>query len=379
MEYLHLRAGSVAAGACFELMLASNAIPALRELRIADTVLAAGVTIDSVGVNAGRIRRFDLQPVPVALRPVIASRQALHDTLLEAVGLDSITFGAEAVGFHDSGESVVLELLDGRTFSGEILLGADGVGSVIRRSLCPNAALRASGLVGLRGVALGVDALLDVDLAITLIRGADSAIMRGRDGAVYWFVSARGQLDASEVLDQERLDTGCPAAGSWSRNSDSDSRRHCVHDVPLHADAAIVRKHLREVFPRLKVCSDLPLVCIHSRDKSDVESLNAQDEPIRLSPHGAYHTVREAVRQRDLEALVVQRERVQHRIPTTLVQNLGKPMRGRQAGEDEVPRERPNPRPNLSLLIGAGVELREQINASHDDHHGCEQPVPLLL
>lgn len=48
----------------FELMLASNAIAALKELGIADTVLAAGVTIDSVSVTAGhgsRIRRFDLQ------------------------------------------------------------------------------------------------------------------------------------------------------------------------------------------------------------------------------------------------------------------------------------------------------------------------------
>ena len=115
----------------FELMLASNAVAALVELGIADAVKAAGVVINTASVKAGangRARHFDLRPVPLALRGMIASRQALHGTLLAAVGLEAITFSAEAIGFQDGEDGVRLELRDRPTVSGDILIGADGVG-----------------------------------------------------------------------------------------------------------------------------------------------------------------------------------------------------------------------------------------------------------
>jgi 2-polyprenyl-6-methoxyphenol hydroxylase-like FAD-dependent oxidoreductase len=229
----------------FELLLASNAIAALKELGIAGAVLGDSVTIDSVRVNAGpsgRTRRFDLEPVPAALRPVIVSRQALHGTLLTSVGMDAITFGAEAIGFRDAGDRVVLELRDGQTFSGDILVGADGVGSVVRRRLFPHDTLRASGLVGIRGAALGMGALLDAGLAITFVRGADSGIIRGRAGLVYWFVSSRAdprtvdEADFQRLVEQYTAAFGEPLRSIVRATRDRDIRIEALGDREPTAD-----------------------------------------------------------------------------------------------------------------------------------------------
>ena len=176
----------------FDLMLASNAMAALRELGVADAVAAAAVTFDSVSVRIGgdgRPRHLDMTTVPRTLRPLIASRQALHGVLLEAVGLAPIMFDAEAVGFAVRPRSVALELRDGREFMGDILIGADGVRSAIRKQLHPTAVPRPRRLTGLRGVAYGVQNLLQADFAMTLVPGGDSGIIRGAGDSVYWFLS----------------------------------------------------------------------------------------------------------------------------------------------------------------------------------------------
>jgi 2-polyprenyl-6-methoxyphenol hydroxylase-like FAD-dependent oxidoreductase len=140
----------------FDLMLASNAIAALHELGIAERVRAAAAVVESVSVTAGpgsRPRRADLAPVPRALRPLIVGRQDLHGTLLDAVGPESITFGAQAIDFRIDGPRVALHLAGGRAVQGDVLLGADGVGSAIRTRLHPGASPRKLPLVAIRGVA----------------------------------------------------------------------------------------------------------------------------------------------------------------------------------------------------------------------------------
>ena len=180
----------------FDLMLASNAQAALRELGIAAAVAAASVTIESVRVTigrGGRPRRFDVSAVPAAARPWIASRQGLHGVLLDAIGPGAITFDAEAVAFSVHSDTVRVEVRDGRVFTGDILVGADGIRSAIRKQLHPTAVPRPHRLTGLRGVAYGVQHLLEADLAMALVPGGDSGIIRGAGDAVYWFFSSREQ------------------------------------------------------------------------------------------------------------------------------------------------------------------------------------------
>jgi len=175
----------------FALALAPNAMDALRELDLADTLTASGVTPTKFEVRHtdGRvIRRLDVQPGGAG---VIALRHALHGALLNAVGSEVILPGSEAIDVASGQEGVVLRLRDGRTETGEIVVGADGVGSVVRSWLHPGEPPpRESGFYGLRGVARGVASQLGELAAVGYLGdGVEAATARASADAVYWYLS----------------------------------------------------------------------------------------------------------------------------------------------------------------------------------------------
>ena len=175
----------------FALLLAPNAMAALDALGLGDRIRAAGVagTRFEVRHADGRvIRRFRGQP---GGRLVVALRQVLHGALLEMVGADTLVLGSEAVGAEATPRSAALKLRDGRSEEGDVVIGADGVGSVIRRQLHPeDPAPVPSGFIALRGVARGVSHHLG-DLAGVgyLGDGVEAAAARAGEDAVYWYLS----------------------------------------------------------------------------------------------------------------------------------------------------------------------------------------------
>ncbi len=62
-------------------------------------------------------------------------RGSLHEALLEQASGCKIELGAAATGFSVDGDKVTLKLADGRTATGDVLIGADGFNSVIRREI----------------------------------------------------------------------------------------------------------------------------------------------------------------------------------------------------------------------------------------------------
>ena len=170
-----------------------------RELGLAETMLAEGVATTKAEVRQtdGRlIRAFAAQ---VGGPMVIALRQALHGALMNAVGRDALVLDSEVIGVAGSDTGVSLALKDGRTAEGDVLIGADGAGSVVRRHLHPHEPpFRPSGFCALRGVAYGVGGHLG-DLAAVgyLGDGIEAATARASQDAVYWYVS----LLAADVAD----------------------------------------------------------------------------------------------------------------------------------------------------------------------------------
>jgi 2-polyprenyl-6-methoxyphenol hydroxylase-like FAD-dependent oxidoreductase len=143
----------------FALLLAPNAMLALRAFGL-DAAVASGGTIAGAGeirrANGDVLRRLDAAKISAALGAptVCVLRPVLHGLLLETVGDDALALGSEVVGCRDLDDRVAVTLADGRTAEGDVLVGADGVGSTIRRLLHPaERPPRASGLFALRGVA----------------------------------------------------------------------------------------------------------------------------------------------------------------------------------------------------------------------------------
>jgi 2-polyprenyl-6-methoxyphenol hydroxylase-like FAD-dependent oxidoreductase len=180
----------------FALLLAPNAVVSLQRLGLAERVITEGseMTAGEIHGSAGRLlRRFDMarirhllpQPALVVLRP------ALHGVLLDAFGRQNVSLDSEARGLSVDGPKPCVILANGQTVEGDILIGADGVGSVIRRALNPDEPPpRHSGLWAVRGVAHDVEVHIEgLAGAQYFGRGTEAGLARAGRNAVYWYIS----------------------------------------------------------------------------------------------------------------------------------------------------------------------------------------------
>ncbi len=186
----------------FGLGLAPNAIEALRELGIADVVVARGFAPTS-----GEVRRMDGAVLKRAELPsadlVMTLRPALHGALLDAVGTAEVSLSSEATVFTVHGNRVTLYLANGDAVEGDLLIGADGVGSSVRRALHPSEPPPpSSGIVAVRGAVHGVlHQLGDLSGIYYLGRGVESAIVRASDTGIYWYLSLASELVPPDMRD----------------------------------------------------------------------------------------------------------------------------------------------------------------------------------
>jgi 2-polyprenyl-6-methoxyphenol hydroxylase-like FAD-dependent oxidoreductase len=187
----------------FALALAPNALAALRELGVADPVIRDGFLTRSLEIRRGDgtpLKRIDFAVDQGALHSLVALRTVVHGSLLDAVGADVLVLDSPASGYDVTRDGVSLRLADGRRIDGSVLVGADGVGSTVRRHLhATEPAPRPSGFYAIRGVTHGaVDRLGDVSAAVYLDEGIEAGLARADASAVYWYMSL---LDADVERD----------------------------------------------------------------------------------------------------------------------------------------------------------------------------------
>jgi 2-polyprenyl-6-methoxyphenol hydroxylase-like FAD-dependent oxidoreductase len=179
----------------FGLLVAPNAMAALGDLGVADIVRQRGYA-----PTRGEARRTDGTvlkrvefPPPELLggHTVVALRPALHGALLEAVGLDSIALGAEVTAFTVAHGRVRLQIAGREAAEGDLLIGADGANSVIRRALHPSEPRpRYSGIVAVRGGVHGVVHHLGNCSGIYYFGcGIEAFLVRASDTGIYWALS----------------------------------------------------------------------------------------------------------------------------------------------------------------------------------------------
>jgi 2-polyprenyl-6-methoxyphenol hydroxylase-like FAD-dependent oxidoreductase len=196
----------------FALLLAPNAMAALRALGLADEVRAAGAVLHHGEMRrpGGQVlRRLDTTTVSAALGEDSVSilRPALHGVLLRALGGQSLTLGTPVVGFRPDGADVVVRCEGGSELRARLLIGADGVGSAVRKVLHPEeAAPRRSGLLAVRGVARSaVSQLGGASAAQYFGRGIEAGLSQSSATDVYWFMSMRSPPHAASLAARELL------------------------------------------------------------------------------------------------------------------------------------------------------------------------------
>jgi len=173
-----------------------NGVRALRELGFAEFT-------DSALSTGGALRRSDgkvlaeFDPKVLEERfgaPLIGiHRGDLHEALVGALGANRICLHSRLAGYED-GE---LRFADGSTRSADLIVGADGINSVMRAALVGDGEPRDSGLVAYRGVSR---AAIDEVSGEWWAPDADSGLLHLGDGRVYWYLAYRGDPDHDALL-----------------------------------------------------------------------------------------------------------------------------------------------------------------------------------
>jgi 2-polyprenyl-6-methoxyphenol hydroxylase-like FAD-dependent oxidoreductase len=218
-----------------------NAMKALARLGLAEAIWALGRPF-----GVGRILSWRGESlVDGAPRAVLEKRFGWPGTvihrrkLLDALGSflqpGELHLGARCVGFRQDARGVRVLLPDGRSDDGDLLVGADGLFSVVRSQLLGQRRPRHAGYAAYRGI---LPFELEQDIAYeTWGCGARFGFVPGTDGQTYWWAAVNapeGKADGPEGRKREvqRIYRGwcAPIEAVIEGTAESAILRHDIYD-----------------------------------------------------------------------------------------------------------------------------------------------------
>lgn len=132
-DWSHIQVG-------FGIELQSNAMRALRELGLDQDIVAAGTVMKRVVIRSprgeflGEFPHGEAQQI-YGFPDIRISRPDLHRVLQSTVPDDSVRLGAKVTGFTQDDSGVTLAFEGGQEERGDVLIGAEGVNSVVRTQI----------------------------------------------------------------------------------------------------------------------------------------------------------------------------------------------------------------------------------------------------
>lgn len=173
----------------------SNAVHALRELGVEASVMASASVIERNLVQtpaASRIVQNELGVISrTAGAPCICIHRAvLQKILLDAVPSASVRTGARCSGFD--GSTAILE--SGERIKADVLVGADGISSVIREGLYGAKGPRYAGYTCWRGIRQDNGVLPDRSALLVIGAGSQFGLWPCGSGQLYWFLTKNAPL-----------------------------------------------------------------------------------------------------------------------------------------------------------------------------------------
>lgn len=171
----------------------SNALQVLRHIEIESDVRAVGAEVEQAEFRAWGGPVLARWPVGAISRKVGAptvgvSRADLHPVLTRAVGADQIALNAQFESFAEDHGGVTVRFTDGRTDHAELLIGADGISSVIRSQIHGQHPQRYSGYTVWQAIIdYPVDQAPRDHFRVTWGRGMRFAYYGVGNGQLYWF------------------------------------------------------------------------------------------------------------------------------------------------------------------------------------------------
>ncbi|MPY63822.1 FAD-dependent oxidoreductase [Streptomyces spongiae] len=197
------------------LTLASNGMRALAQLGASTAVTGTGFPLTTMRVLDGSGTEVVKRPLAGADDPLLQYRCLRRGELNAALQAEAVRrgigvrHGARVESVEEGPEHVTVRFTDGGTATGDLLIGADGLNSTVRRAIAPAVQPGYAGEHVFYGYTTDAPAAGPSDL-FTLIRGSEAAFGYAVSpaGETYWFARVTG-----DPLSAEDLANGTP--GGW--------------------------------------------------------------------------------------------------------------------------------------------------------------------
>jgi 2-polyprenyl-6-methoxyphenol hydroxylase-like FAD-dependent oxidoreductase len=181
------------------LALAPNGLAALRIVGAAEGVTAMGQPIRTMIMTDGRGKRMAELPALAGLPPSwVVSRHQLSCSLRDQALVEGVSFmhGKRLVAVEEAAACVTARFADGTLASGDILIGADGINSIVRTVIDPSApAVQGVPLLNFGAVAdIAVEAQPDA-MYFVFGSGGFFGYWRQLDGRTAWFSNLPGSAN----------------------------------------------------------------------------------------------------------------------------------------------------------------------------------------
>lgn len=190
------------------LTLWPNALYALGQLRLSRAAIAAGSIMQQgeLRSHTGRVlSRQDLSRLSETMgAPAIGIHRAdLHQILLDALPPDAVHLNARLVSWQQDEHAVTAFFANGQAVRGDLLIGADGLNSAVRRQLWPEIQPRYAGYIAWRGLApLPGDA--GGVSSESWGCGRRFGMIRLNAQEVYWFATRNGPANEAQKPDARK-------------------------------------------------------------------------------------------------------------------------------------------------------------------------------
>ncbi len=181
--------------------LSANAFRALAHIGLEDQVRGVGRELDFAAIcdPSGKVL-IGAGVREVAGGSVALARADLQKVLLEALG-GSVEMYHAVTSYESGSNGVCVRLANGMTIDAELLVGADGLHSTVRRVMRGDEPLRYTGQTSWRAIVDNVALLYPGRFTETWGAKQRFGIVPLRDGRAYWFAVAeapRGQSDEGD-------------------------------------------------------------------------------------------------------------------------------------------------------------------------------------
>jgi 2-polyprenyl-6-methoxyphenol hydroxylase-like FAD-dependent oxidoreductase len=177
------------------LTLWANGVQALRHLGLADALASVSAPLTSFECWSWRGKRLGRMRLDTIERQVGAPSIGIHRAdllrlLVDAVAGESLHVNAHCIGFSPEPGHVISHFADGQRQQTDLLVGADGLHSVIREQLLGKQPPRYSGYTCWRGVAVFEDQHVSAGISSeTWGQGRRFGMLPIGNGRVFWYAT----------------------------------------------------------------------------------------------------------------------------------------------------------------------------------------------